>query len=804
MADSRACRVSGSLRKLGAATALGFLAAVGAVALSPAQSHAQGLLQTSGNPDAQMLLESDELIFDHDRDTVTAAGSVRIDYDGSRLVAQRVVYNRATGRLMAIGEVEILDRDGNRIFTDQIDVTDDFRDGFVNALRVETADETYFGAESARRESGTVTTFNNGVYTACKPCENKPGRPPIWRVKGQTIIWNSEKKTIRFHHARLELFGLPLAYLPFLEVPDHTVKRKTGFLAPGIVYKSELGFGVSVPFYFALSPTFDLTVQGTYLSKQGFLGEAEWRQKFDSGQYNLRVAGIRQNSPEAFTGQVDRGVNFNNKTRFMIATKGDFTINPRWTFGWDLMAQSDKRFAHSYGINGYSGLVNKSEIYLTGLNQRNYFDLRAMRFQVQELFFNEHRSASNPRQPWVLPTLDYTFTPEEPVAGGELRIDVNSRVLRRERLDNPGFDSLTGEVFNPQADISGVIRGYEGTSGRITTEAVWKRSFIAPGGLVLTPILHAQGDATFTDITALSAQRANVLAQQLGVASDIRASYYRYMATAGLEARWPVLFSSTSATHILEPVAQVFVRPDEPYAGTIGVPNEDAQSMVFDAASLFERDKFTGYDRIEGGIRANVGFRYSASFANGWSANAIFGQSYHLGGVNSFAAPDLVNVGAFSGLDSDRSDYVGMVGITSPGGLSVAAGGRFDKDTFEVRRAEAQAGLVVPSSYSIRARYAYIQAQPLYGFPDDRHEVALSGSLNFNENWRAFGSLTYDLERRMVTSDAIGFSYMDECVIYSMTLSERRSITTREVTRTIGFNLTLRTLGEFGTSRAGF
>ena len=34
--------------------------------------------------------------------------------------------------------------------------------------------------------------------------------------------------------------------------PDPTVKRKTGFLIPGITYNSDLGVGVIVPFYFAL------------------------------------------------------------------------------------------------------------------------------------------------------------------------------------------------------------------------------------------------------------------------------------------------------------------------------------------------------------------------------------------------------------------------------------------------------------------------------------------------------------------------------------------------------------------------
>ena len=66
---------------------------------------------------------------------------------------------------------------------------------------------------------------------------------------------------------------------------------------------------------------------------------------------------------------------------------------------------------------------------------------------------------------------------------------------------------------------------------------------------------------------------------------------------------------------MLEPMAQIFARPDEGYATTLGIPNEDAQSLVFDASSLFDRDKFSGYDRIEGGTRANLGVRYTGTFS---------------------------------------------------------------------------------------------------------------------------------------------------------------------------------------------
>src|SRR5690606_16952509 len=91
--------------------------------------------------------------------------------------------------------------------------------------------------------------------------------------------------------------------------------------------------------------------------------------------------GIYQTSPGAFdAGTVDSM----ERGRAMVGTTGEFQINPRWVFGWNVLAQTDKNFSRTYSIEGFDSYVHRSEVYLTGLNDRNYFDLRFMRFHVQE------------------------------------------------------------------------------------------------------------------------------------------------------------------------------------------------------------------------------------------------------------------------------------------------------------------------------------------------------------------------------------------------------------------------------------
>jgi LPS-assembly protein len=333
----------------------------------------------------------------------------------------------------------------------------------------------------------------------------------------------------------------------------------------------------------------------------------------------------------------------------------------------------------------------------------------------------------------------------------------------------------------------------DGQTGRLTAEAEWRRNLIAPGGVVVTPLLHARSDAIYANFGP-EAQR-----ELRSVGGDVRSAYYRYMATAGMEVRWPVLFSTASSTHILEPIGQVFVRPNEPHGNRLGIPNEDAQSLVFDASTLFERDKFSGFDRIEGGTRANLGFRYSGNLGGGWTTSAIFGQSYHLAGRNPYADRDLVNLQAFSGLETDRSDYVGQVGLGTPIGVTLNAGARFDKDSFRVRRTDLAARYSSPF-LSLSTSYAFI---PSRSSADGTmaHELRASASARVAEHWRVFAAGTYDIMSNTLVNRSLGFTYDDnECFEITLRYSERENRRTREVTRNIGFQITLRTLGDFGSS----
>ena len=204
-----------------------------------------------------MLVQAAEMNYDYNNNRIAAVGSVRIHWNGSTLEADKVIYDQKTKRLHAEGNVRLTDSDGKITYANLLDLSDDYRDGFVDSLRLDTADSTRMAATRADRTNGDVTIFQNGVYTACAACKDNPRKPPLWQVKGARIIHNQTEKMLYFENASLEFFGQPIAYLPYFSTPDPTVKRKSGFLTPNSMSNTFTGFGVEMPYYFALAPDYD-------------------------------------------------------------------------------------------------------------------------------------------------------------------------------------------------------------------------------------------------------------------------------------------------------------------------------------------------------------------------------------------------------------------------------------------------------------------------------------------------------------------------------------------------------------------
>ncbi len=238
-----------------------------------------------------LYLQADQLLYDTKSNRVIAQGNVEIYYNNYILTADQVVYDQATNKLIAEGNAQLKDPNGSITRADRFEALDDFRDAFIQSLSVVTSDDTRIAAERASRREGNTTEYERAKFT---PCKNDPGMPPLWCISAARIVHDQRAATLVYQDAQFEFFGVPVVYLPYFEMPDPTVKHRSGFLMPNFTNSTTLGFGFEVPYYFAIAPNMDFTFHPKYWSNYGTLWQGEFRHRLSNGQYTVSVAGIDQ------------------------------------------------------------------------------------------------------------------------------------------------------------------------------------------------------------------------------------------------------------------------------------------------------------------------------------------------------------------------------------------------------------------------------------------------------------------------------------------------------------------------------
>lgn len=754
--------------------------------------------KSAADADGRMLMEARELVYDYNREVVTALGAVDVYYQGRALQADRIVYDQKKNRVKAVGKVKLTERSGDVVYAESMDITDDFKDGFIEPLRVETVNRTHLAAARGRREGGKLSVFDRGVYTACEPCRENPEKPPLWQIKAKRIIWREDEKTIYYENATFELFGLPIAWLPFFQTPDPSVKRRSGVLAPRLQRSSNVGYGLEVPYYWVLSPTSDVTLAPVFTTKQGVLLKGEYRQQLIDGAYMIRAAGIHQLNVSEFddkvpvfvegpngklkkSGYQDAGLTIgpgDERERWAFTTKGAFDINEKWTWGWDINAVSDKWIRSDYDLWG-SRRDAVSSLYLQGQGDRSWFEIRGYQF------YGMTRYDQQDRLPWVAPVVDYNYTFEDPVAGGELSFNMNATSIYREDSDF----ARTRTRLHPRPDNA--LVGAAGTYSRISGDVQWRRQFIDPIGQVFTPFAFVRGDMIYSDPDN---------DPRMGPFLDSRQdALFRGMAGVGLEYRYPFIAETSHGAHQIEPIAQLILRPNETKIGRL--PNEDSQSLLFDETVLFAWDKFSGYDRIEGGSRANVGGQYTFTTNAGATFAVLAGQSYSLFGKNSFDELDATRTGDETGLETKQSDYVGGLTIAPNSRISFASHLRMDEDSFKMRSAEFAARAVF-ERFQANVIYGRYDEQPLQGYDRIREGVLTGARVYVKPDVYVEGGTRYNVDYKVFDRTQIGFGVNDiqDCLSLGFTYirdvdNSNESIRLSQVDHRFLLKVDLRTLG---------
>lgn len=731
----------------------------------------QSLVGPSRNIDKSqpLYLQGDELVYDTGGNKVIARGNVEIFYNNYILTADQVVYDQSANTLTAVGNVVLKEPNGNIVRADRYTLTDDFRDGFVSQLSVVASDDTRIAAESAQRRAGNTTVFTNGRFT---PCKSSDGMPPLWCLSAATVIHDQQAATITYQDARFELFGVPILYTPYFEHADPSVKRKSGFLMPQPSISETLGYSTTIPYYFALAPNYDFTFYPMYTSRQGILWQGEWRHRTENGQYYIKGTGIDQDAGTLPSSIVNREQY--DGWRGSLDTKGLFNIGSWWKFGWDVTTETDDEFRRFYKLDNILLTDRVNKIFFNGMSDRNFFQIAA--YEFTDLGYTTPDTSETKQ--YAYPILDYNYVFADPILGGELTWTTNALALS---------SNQDPTSFAPLADTNQQMN-------RVVTELNWRRRLTDPIGITYTPFAQLRADAY---------QISNYFDPYDNTAPLQETSFARGLAAGGVTIAYPWVANAAGGSHVIEPIGQIIAR--QASIRQDGLPNEDAQSLVFDDTNLFELTKFSGYDRIEVGTRANVGLQYTFQSNNGGYARLLAGESYQLAGDNAYANPSYdVNgnpvFSSDSGLQNSRSDYVLGAYVSPWNFMQLISQSRFDQSSFNLARLDA-GGQLNLGPLTMNAIYAYLNTDPTNGINTSQSDVYGSISLRLTDRWTVAAAMRYDIDADELASDMFQIRYADECFVLTATYTDNYYVNPNLVDgQTLMLRFELKHLGEFGYS----
>lgn len=674
-----------------------------------------------------LYLQGDELVYDNGGNRVIARGNVEIYYNKNVLTADEVIYDQSANTLTATGNVELKEANGNIIRADAYTLTDDFRDGFVQSLSVVTRDDSRITAARGERREGNVSEFSDATFTACK---SEGDVPPLWCVGARRVIHDQEAASVVYQDAEFKIYGTTVAYLPYFEHPDPSVKRKSGILAPSYGSSNDLGVFVELPYYFALSPHYDFTFRPRYMSEQGTLWQGDWRHKLANGEYSVTFAALDQDWRDLPSANPDL-----DGWRGSIETRGRFSLSSWWSYGWNATFESDDSFRRFYKLDSLLLTDRVNDIWLRGLSDRSYFSAKLYQF-------SSLRGDGDVAESYAHPVIDHNYVFRDPILGGEL--SWSSNVLSLSRSDSSFATQAISQDMN-----------------RMVSEVKWRRRFTDAIGITYTPFGELRGDVYQVNYSEFADPNNPDL--------SLDDTFLRGLATGGATVSYPWVANVGATSHVIEPIGQVVAHNAS--GKQYGLPNEDAKSLVFDDTNLFDTNKFSGYDRFETGVRANVGVQYTFQGPVGY-ARLLVGQSFHLSGDNAYEE----NSDAYaprSGLERDESDYIVGLYLAPTDTFRLISQSRFDEGDLELNRQELAARISYgPLAMSTSYTYSRIldETQPIgvdqYDFYQD---ISASATLRLTDRWTLSGSTRFDLEAQRRLSESITLAYLDECFMLSAT-----------------------------------
>ncbi|HFB54757.1 MAG TPA: LPS-assembly protein LptD, partial [Hellea balneolensis] len=520
------------------------------------------------DPDV-IYLEADNLENDQVKGILTASGQVEGRYQDKTLRADKVVYSLNSGRVVAIGNVTLINADGSTQYADKLELSDELEAGTAANFTSRFSEGGQMAAAFASRTTEGGVELYNAYYTACTACQSGgTSKKPSWRIKARKVTQNKKTKSIRYRDAVFEFKGIPFFYTPYLAHPDPSVGRASGFLVPNVGISGNKGATVITPYYFALSPYSELTLTPHVFSGANPLLEAQYRRKFYSGEFNIEGSTTYSSffgndgkdfAAEDFFANPEESLR-SKKWRSHIFTNGLFNLNDQWKWGFEAGYATDDNYLDRYDLDErrprfglYTADTRRLSEQLFVVGQGDTFRFSTSAFGTVSLRTSVRRDPNNPNRiivsreddstlPVIAPKIELTKYFKDPLVGGRLKLFSDTTVLTREI----GTDYI-----------------------RATSGLDWQKNIVTPLGIEVKPFTQARFDYF-----------------NLEAEGESSFDFSRSTGQVGVDVRWPFMKAGENVNWIIEPRVQLTQNFGDGKLDRFSIVNSAGQDVILAQDSL--------------------------------------------------------------------------------------------------------------------------------------------------------------------------------------------------------------------------
>ena len=208
---------------------------------------------------------ADNLEYDRTNDVYLAVGHVKIEQEGVRLEADKVVLNNRTGEATAEGSVQLQDQ-GSVVKADKLKININTREGIITKGDIfMKKDNFHLKGDLIEQRSETVYHVEQGRITTCDEDE--------WYLNADELNIDMNRYATG-RGVTFNMMHLPVFYTPYFLFP---VRRQSGFLIPELGHSSRDGFFVGNSFFWAISDYKDMTIYSDYRERIGHGTGVEYR-----------------------------------------------------------------------------------------------------------------------------------------------------------------------------------------------------------------------------------------------------------------------------------------------------------------------------------------------------------------------------------------------------------------------------------------------------------------------------------------------------------------------------------------------